>query len=126
MEILNLIVSAVPANNLAQITIEFPHHRIPQACCLGAIICVNTRMKCAFALNFIGPVSAIWPRQSVAVQFMGDGGSGKSMITVISTSTWGRDQHLGYKYGFGTPWNTTDTNQEAICINQFISMSTYR
>jgi hypothetical protein len=46
-------------------------------------------MMLAFALNIIGPVSAIWPRQSVAVQFTEDGGSGKNTVAVISISTSG-------------------------------------
>lgn len=77
----------------------------------------NTRMMFAFALNFVGPVSAIWPRQSVAFQFTGDAGSGKSTVAVISTSIWGWDPNpsLGYKYGFGTSWNSTVNNLEAIC-----------
>lgn len=49
----------------------------------------NTRMMFAFALNFVGPVSVIWPRQSVAFQFTGPRGSGKSAIAAVSTSTWG-------------------------------------
>ena len=77
----------------------------------------NTRMMFAFALNFVGPVSVIWPRQSVAFQFTGPRGSGKSAIAAVSTSTWGwnPDPTLGYKYGFGSNWNLTDNKLEIIC-----------
>ncbi len=77
----------------------------------------NTRMMFAFALNFVGPVSAIWPRQFVAFQFTAKASSGKSTIAVVSTSTWGWDPNLslGNKYGFGTSWNTTVNELEAIC-----------
>ena len=77
----------------------------------------NTRMMFAFALNFVGPVSALWPRQFVAFQFTAEASSGKSTIGVISTSTWGWDPNLslGNKYGFGTSWNTTVNELEAIC-----------
>ncbi len=75
----------------------------------------NTRMKFAFALNFVGPVSAIWPRQFVGFQLTGPRSSGKSTIAVVSTSTWGWDPMLGKKYGFGTSWNKTVNKLEAIC-----------
>ncbi len=66
-------------------------------------------------VEFRGTVSAIWPRQFVAFQFTGKARSGKSTIAVVSTSTWGWAEKLGDKYGFGTCWNTTTNNLEAIC-----------
>ncbi|PZR86389.1 MAG: hypothetical protein DLM68_09825 [Hyphomicrobiales bacterium] len=75
----------------------------------------NTRMLFAFALNFVGPVSAIWPREFVAFQFKADPSSGKGAIAAVCTSTWGWDPLLGMKYGFGTNWNTTTNNLEFIC-----------
>ena len=77
----------------------------------------NTRLMFAFALNFVGPVSAIWRRQSVAVQFTGGAGRGKSTIAVVSTSVWGWDPNevQGDLYGFGTSWNATDNELESIC-----------
>ncbi|MGO9237876.1 MAG: DUF927 domain-containing protein [Methylocella sp.] len=77
----------------------------------------NTRMMFAFALNFVGPVSAIWPRQSVAFQLTAEASSGKSTIAAVSTSAWGwdPDPNLGNKYGFGTSWNITVNKLEAIC-----------
>jgi hypothetical protein len=77
----------------------------------------NSRLMFAFALNFVGPLSEIWPRQFVAFQFTGDGGCGKSSIAAVCTSTWGWDPRLniGKKYGFGTSWNTTNNNLESLC-----------
>jgi putative DNA primase/helicase len=77
----------------------------------------NSRMMFAFALNFVGPVSALWPPQFVAFQFTARASSGKSAIAAVSTSTWGWDPNLslGNKYGFGTSWNTTVNELEAIC-----------
>jgi Domain of unknown function (DUF927) len=75
----------------------------------------NTRLMFAFALNFVGPVSAIWSREFVAFQFKADPSSGKGAIAAVSTSTWGWDPILGMKYGFGTNWNTTTNNLEVIC-----------
>jgi uncharacterized protein (DUF927 family) len=62
----------------------------------------NSRMMLAFALNFVGPVFAIWPQQTVAFQFTGDGDCGKSAVAVVSTSVWGwdRNKDQGKKYGF--------------------------
>lgn len=76
----------------------------------------NTRMMLAFALNFVGPVSAIWPREYVGFQLTGPRGSGKSTIAVVSTSTWGWDQKLGAKYGFGMSWNITFNKLEPTCL----------
>ena len=79
----------------------------------------NTRMMLAFALNFVGPVSAIWSREHVGFQLTGDRGSGKSAIAVVSTSTWGwdPDPNHGEKYGFGISWNITFNKLEPTCLS---------
>jgi hypothetical protein len=72
----------------------------------------NSRVKLAFALPFVGPLSAVAPIEHVGVQLVGAPGSGKSSLGTASTSVWGWDPDpvQADKTGFGKSWHTTVNN----------------
>ncbi|MGA2843351.1 MAG: DUF927 domain-containing protein [Steroidobacteraceae bacterium] len=76
----------------------------------------NTRIKLAFALPFVGPLSAIMSVEHVGIQLVGEGGSGKSAIGVAASSVWGWDPNpvQADRNGFGQSWNSTVNNLERV------------
>ena len=74
----------------------------------------NSRMILAFALPFIGPMSAVLPIEHVGIQLLGEGGSGISAVSIAASSIWGWDPDpvQADRNGFGQSWNSTAKNLE--------------
>ncbi len=75
----------------------------------------NSRVILAFALPFVGPLSAVASIEHVGIQLVGKGGgSGKSAIGVAASSVWGWDPYHSQadRNGFGQTWNSTVNNLE--------------
>ena len=64
----------------------------------------NSRLITFTALNLVGPLFGIMPLEVPSLQVVGDPGSGKSAILVVTSATWGWDDD---GFGFGTSWSTT-------------------
>ncbi len=79
---------------------------------LGKVAPDNSRLMLAFALQFVGPLSAVASIEHVGVQLVGEGGSGKSSLGVAASSVWGWDPDpvQADKTGFGKSWHTTVNN----------------
>jgi hypothetical protein len=69
----------------------------------------NSRLITFTALSLVGPLFGIMPLEVPSLQVVGDPGSGKSTILVVTSATWGWDDK---GFGFGTSWATTLNAQE--------------
>jgi hypothetical protein len=64
----------------------------------------NSRLITFSALSLVGPLFGIMPLEVPSLQVVGDPGSGKTVILVVASATWGWDDK---GFGFGTSWATT-------------------
>jgi hypothetical protein len=64
----------------------------------------NSRLITFTALSLVGPLFGIMPLEVQSLQVVGDPGSGKTAILVVTSATWGWDDK---GFGFGTSWSTT-------------------
>jgi hypothetical protein len=64
----------------------------------------NSRLITFTALSLVGPLFGIMPLELPSLQVVGDPGSGKTAILVVTSATWGWDDD---GFGFGTSWATT-------------------
>ncbi len=74
----------------------------------------NSRLVCGFALGFTGPPCAAFGVEPPGMQFVGEGGLGKTAAARIVTSMWGWDLRPGARLGFGSSWNAKPNALEVI------------
>ena len=74
----------------------------------------NSRLICGFALGFTGPPCAAFGVEPPGLQFVGEGGLGKTAAARIVTSMWGWDLTPGARLGFGSSWNAKPNALEVI------------
>ncbi|MES0129338.1 DUF927 domain-containing protein [Mesorhizobium sp. M0029] len=77
----------------------------------------NSRFILALALGFVGPLGDILQAEQVAMQFVGDGGSGKTSVAFAAGSIWGtsaRSAESTKSLGFMETWNNTENEVEQV------------
>jgi hypothetical protein len=74
----------------------------------------NSRLICGFALGFTGLPCAAFGLEPPGLQFVGEGGLGKTAAARTVTSIWGWDLTPGARLGFGSSWNAKPNALEVI------------
>ena len=74
----------------------------------------NSRLIYGFALSFTGLPCAAFGLEPPGLQFVGEGGLGKTAAARTVTSMWGWDLTPGARLGFGSSWNAKPNALEVI------------
>jgi Domain of unknown function (DUF927) len=74
----------------------------------------KTRLMAALMLNFTGTVCAAFGFEPSALQFVSEGGLGKTTIGKVTSTVWGGDKNPLNTLGCGVAWNNTTLNLEVI------------
>ncbi len=78
----------------------------------------NSRAMATLATGLVGPCSIITPLEQVAIQLVGEPGSGKSAVAVATGSIWGRhlDPNRARQDGFCETWKNTLNKFESVAL----------
>jgi putative DNA primase/helicase len=76
----------------------------------------NSRFILSLGVMFSGPLNMILQTEPVAVQLLGEGGTGKSSVGIAASSVWGwrPNPDLADIYGSGDSWYTTGNNLDRV------------
>jgi Domain of unknown function (DUF927) len=76
----------------------------------------NSRFILSLGVMFSGPLNMILQTEPVAVQLVGDPGTGKSSVGIAASSVWGwrPNPDLADMYGSGDSWYTTGNNLDRV------------